>query len=361
MSNYCSWFRITRDSQFTLMVYINMQSLFLPFLSSLVRQKLKRFGISIALITFAITGVCQSPADQIPAVWVWEIKGNNRSIYLLGEMHFFDAKNSAVIDFQLGEKIYSSSEKIWTEALTATLTAPGNKNNSRRMKSATWTLLQKNILSITEQLMSKKSVVEKKEFYEKALAELDDLNTPRLLSTLDQYALINFALKGQKSNANLQQGFTQKITQIEKHAGAKKTEPLEPIGMVEKMWAVNCDSDEILEKAVSQRLDYFNFNSVNELNSVADIQKIFTQLQTDISSLHKAISRAPDWPLTEMCNVAPRNLLWLPRLKEALDSSGAPISFVVGIGHVGGENGLLALLEKNGYKKIKRIYSISEL
>jgi uncharacterized protein YbaP (TraB family) len=37
---------------------------------------------------------------------------------------------------------------------------------------------------------------------------------------------------------------------------------------------------------------------------------------------------------------------------------GSPISIVAGIAHMGGENGLIELLRKEGFNDIKRIYDV---
>jgi uncharacterized protein YbaP (TraB family) len=44
-----------------------------------------------------------------------------------------------------------------------------------------------------------------------------------------------------------------------------------------------------------------------------------------------------------------RNLKWLPKIRAEF-SSGKPVSIVVGAAHMLGKNGLVALLERNGYK-----------
>lgn len=45
--------------------------------------------------------------------------------------------------------------------------------------------------------------------------------------------------------------------------------------------------------------------------------------------------------------VTGRNLAWMPRLKQYLDDGHAVI--LVGAGHLPGENGLISLLQSNGY------------
>ena len=60
------------------------------------------------------------------------------------------------------------------------------------------------------------------------------------------------------------------------------------------------------------------------------------------------------------CNVHPRNERWMPQILSALESDGPPVAFIVGVVHLTGEKGLLANLQKNGYEKMRRIFSISK-
>ena len=44
-----------------------------------------------------------------------------------------------------------------------------------------------------------------------------------------------------------------------------------------------------------------------------------------------------------------RNVKWIPRIKAEM-KSGKPTAIVVGAAHMLGKNGLIALLEREGYK-----------
>jgi uncharacterized protein len=62
--------------------------------------------------------------------------------------------------------------------------------------------------------------------------------------------------------------------------------------------------------------------------------------------------------LLKKCNINPRNRKWLPKIIKALSTDGPQVTFIVGIGHIGGDEGLINLLKKQGFNKIKRIYSV---
>jgi TraB/PrgY/gumN family len=320
---------------------------------------MKWLTATMAMLMMTCTAFSQEPVSTIPAVWAWEIQGNNRTIYLLGEMHFLDVDNGAKVDYQLAQKIYDFSDKAWTESLSH-LTSPisAKKKNSLRLKSTTWKELQEEVFSAINAVYFKKTVAERQDFYTRVIQELDELNTPRLVATLDLYASIKNTIETKQIAKNRQDGLISYLMKLEKNANKQKLVPMEPPGISETLWANQCDTDENLESVVSGRLKFFNNEYFSKLSGLAKIQKYFVEQQADITTLHKIVSAAPDWPLTEKCDINPRNILWLPYLKEALNSSGSPIVFIVGIGHIGGENGLLALLEKNGYNKVKRVYSI---
>jgi hypothetical protein len=320
---------------------------------------MKLFITIVAALTVACNAWSQEHVKTIPAVWAWEIQGNSRTIYLLGEMHFFDVDSGAKVDYQLAQRIYDFSDKAWTESLSyLTNSSSAKKKNSQRLKAAIWIELQEEIATTINAAYAKKTTKEKKDFYASVIQELDELNTPRLLATLDLYASIKYAFETKQMAKNRQDGLISYLMKLENKTGSKKLVPMEPAGISETLWATQCDTDENLENVVSSRLKFFNKEYFAKSSALAKIQKNFVEQKIDINALHKIVSAAPDWALTEKCDISPRNMLWFPYLKQALDSAGSPIVFIVGIGHIGGENGLLALLEKNGYGKVRRIYDI---
>lgn len=320
---------------------------------------MKWFTTVVATLMTACPTWGQETTGTVPAVWAWEIQGSNRTIYILGEIHFFDVDKGVKIDYQLAQRIYDFSDKAWTESLSQLEnSAPAKKKNSQRLKSTTWKELQVQVSSTINTAYAKKTATEREDFYAKVIEELDSLNTPRLVASLDLYASVKNTFETKIIIKNRQEGLITYLMKLEKSKVTKKLFAMEPAGIDETLWADQCDTDENLENIVSGRLKFFNNEYFSKLSGLANIQKQFVEQQIDINALHKIVSAAPDWTLTEKCSVNPRNILWLPYLKEALAGSGPPIVFIVGIGHLGGENGLLALLEKNGYSKVKRIYSV---
>ncbi len=72
--------------------------------------------------------------------------------------------------------------------------------------------------------------------------------------------------------------------------------------------------------------------SQQDINALADTAKDATASET--SFLNRLLE--------------PRNRLWIPRIKKAMQDKST--FFGVGAAHLGGENGLISLLEKEGYK-----------
>lgn len=320
---------------------------------------MKWVAAAFAILIMMCDAWGQEPASSVPAAWAWEIKGNHRNIYLLGEMHFFDLQNGIKVDYQLAQSIYDFSDKAWTESLSQlTNSISAKKKNSQRLKKSTWDKLQQEISATINATLTKKTAAEKKDLYANVIQELNELNTPRLVATLDLYASIKQAIETKQIVKNRQDGLISYLMNLEKKTKAKKLISMEPAGIGEALWADKCDIDENLENIVTGRLKFFNNEYFSNSSGLAKIQKSFTEQKIDIDALHEIVSAAPDWALTEKCDISPRNMLWFPYLKQALDTTGSPIVFIVGIGHIGGKNGLLALLEKNGYSNIRRIYDI---
>ena len=85
---------------------------------------------------------------------------------------------------------------------------------------------------------------------------------------------------------------------------------------------------------------------------------LFSKKNENTDELSHVFSSSSGWELLNKCNLLPRNKLWYPYLANALSTSGAPVSFNVGIAHFVGDDGLIAMLNRSGYTNIKRIYSI---
>ncbi len=141
--------------------------------------------------------------------------------------------------------------------------------------------------------------------------------------------------------------------------------------------------NELMKLAKSQRLDIRGLESVDDQLSVFDqipleeqyrsffeyaenLEKgrrefrklIATYLKEDIELLVKMVSESPEYKAYQDILLDKRNQNWIAPM-EALMKEGT-MFFAVGAGHLGGEKGLLRLLEKKGYN-LKRLGNGNQL
>ncbi|WP_232835008.1 TraB/GumN family protein [Pleomorphovibrio marinus] len=74
---------------------------------------------------------------------------------------------------------------------------------------------------------------------------------------------------------------------------------------------------------------------------------INTYLEEDIALLVKMVSESPEYRAYQDILLDKRNHNWIAPMQELM--KGSTVFFAVGAGHLGGENGLLNLLRKEGY------------
>jgi hypothetical protein len=123
-------------------------------------------------------------------------------------------------------------------------------------------------------------------------------------------------------------------------------------------WYKYCDTSENANVLIESSLPYLKFPYFYESDLYAKSQNFFTSSHSNIDDFARVGEAFPEYKIINDCVIIPRNLLWLPHFIKTLDTSGPPIAYLVGIGHIGGDQGLLSLLRKQGYADIKRIYSL---
>jgi uncharacterized protein YbaP (TraB family) len=72
-----------------------------------------------------------------------------------------------------------------------------------------------------------------------------------------------------------------------------------------------------------------DFEEVNRINSLNTINR---------------------FPPIKHANITERNYLWLPRIRELVQSANEPTLVLVGVAHLGGSDGLVRLLDAGGLK-----------
>ena len=288
-----------------------------------------------------------------PSVWVWEVTGKIRPIYLMGELHGFQGPATLKIDHSLGEKIYSKSGEIWIEPVQSMedKTLPIT-NLENRIAPETWSrvtrLIRESINALSTSSAEKKVDLTNKFFYEINLRDpmsaLVDLKALQFLKERVRDPLKNLPQLG--LNAHLKRNRSSidsvKILDIEKTTSLAES------------WRNSC-TDVEADYLIGAGLDDLEFLPISyELR----IQKAFLQHPSDLDNLLQVHMNEKIGNLISKCAITPRNYQWLPSLIKALEGDGPPVTFLVGIGHLWGDEGLITLIKKQGYTNIKRIYSV---
>lgn len=311
--------------------------------------------ILLGLLISQTLTYAQNEPQKSPAVWAWEITSEKRKIYLLGELHRFSRLKNKTIDYQLGNDIYQSTSEIVTEFDGSATEINSSDNLPRLLGLKTWGRLKSGMTDAFNDLSNKKSE-DKSSFLEKIFKEIE------LSSAYSAYKAIN-VLAAATSLINMpdifsQRGFGENLKKIEKISYQQKHSYIEDSNALSEGWAKYCSNSYKAETLVNAALDNLATAKFKEFNQAYKVQDTFLRADSTLDELMSTLVETKEGEIVRDCVITPRNYMWLPKLKQSLETSGPPIMFLVGIGHVGGNEGLIALLQKEGYTNIKRIYSV---
>lgn len=313
---------------------------------------------TILLVLFLLLASFSHANDQtqkVPAVWAWKISSEKRTIYLLGEVHAFKNLKNQTIDYQLGTDIYMQSSEIWTEFDG---TDYGGKNSltplSALLNTNTWERLKGEIRGTSTKLILKKGE-ETDQFIEKIIQNVDQSDASYAHDVIE--VLISGTLNANNLDFNWALGLGKHLKKVQKASFEKKRFYVESATTAIDAWTKNCsgkDKAETLINAALERLD----TAKTEYTVVAfKWQDIFLKNGASVDEFEKVFLESAEGKILLECIVTPRNHAWLPKFKERLETKGDPVTFLVGMSHIGGSDGLLSLLRKEGYTDIKRIYA----
>ena len=306
----------------------------------------------------AFTFLCSSASAQNmqgsqQSVWAWEVKGKNRSIFLLGELHNFFLDPKSKIDHSLGLKISSLAEEIWMET-------PQEHDDllqprilvQDRVSPEIWLRLQKSVKDSID-FISTLSVDKKAELYI-SFVEATNLRDP--LGAYGNLELLS-DLKSIKS-ASIKYiaypGFGAYLNTSLSKLSSAKVLAIEDSNAQSQSWRDTCNkTDANLLLNAGLKLE------INDSRRLANrLSTIFLTPQDDLDELMRIHLSDVAGAILFKCSVTPRNYAWLPKVLTALEGQGAPVVFLVGIAHLWGDDGLISLLKKNGYTDVKRIYDV---
>jgi len=300
----------------------------------------------------------QSSEQPTPSVWAWEVSSKSRTIYLLGELHYFIGVAGMNISHELGKDIYELSNKVWTETQQIIPDNPPSANKiSQQVTAETWNKIEPAVKGVIDHFRNKPT--SEKEFLLRRFMNEFNRNDP-ITAYANLGIVSSFKLQRDRPDFLSYSGLIATLNQLEKQNSRRKLSELEKNTTISDMWWKHCDTKEKAEVMITAGLQKLDPSYAFENDLSKNIQTIFLRSGSDLTDIMNAHLSIDEGPVLLECTVTPRNHAWLPRLLEALESSGPPISFLVGIGHIGGEEGLLALLKANGHTNIKRIFSVKQ-
>lgn len=294
--------------------------------------------------------------QKVPAVWAWKISSEKRTIYLLGELHSFSRLENKIIDYQLGNDIYLLSNEIWTE-FDGTIDGEKNPSNplSTLLSPSTWSRLKKEIRESINKLSAKKGE-KTDQFIENFIQKISQSDAYNAYFSIG--VLVSTTLNVNNPDFYSQLGFGNNLKKEEKLSFEKKHFQIENSTTATDAWTKHCSSKDKAEALINAALDDLDAAKTEYSNVSSRMQDAFLRSGTTLDDLINVYLETTDGKILHECNITPRNYYWLPKLKQRLETKGDPITFLVGIGHIGGSEGLISLLRKEGYTDIKRIYAV---
>lgn len=310
----------------------------------------------IILFLFLITSHAHNHTQKVPAIWAWKISSEKRTIYLLGELHSFSRLKNKIIDYQLGNDIYLLSNEIWTE-FDGTIDGEKNPSNplSTLLNPSTWNRLKKEIRESINKLSAKKSD-KTDQFIGNFIQKISQSDAYNAYFSIG--VLVSSTLNLNNPDFYSQLGFGNNLKKEEKLSFEKKHFQIENSTTATDAWTKHCSSKDKAEALINAALDDLDAAKTEYSKVSSRMQDAFLRSGTTLDDLTNVYLETTDGKILHECNITPRNYEWLPKLKQHLETKGEPITFLVGIGHIGGSEGLISLLRKEGYTDIKRIYAV---
>jgi hypothetical protein len=134
-----------------------------------------------------------------------------------------------------------------------------------------------------------------------------------------------------------------------------KLKDIESDTAVEDTWLQNCQQKNKAEEMIQLGLEKLNLEADSLSTFFNETLEAFAKKNNELSEITDFLSKSKDAVLMNECSIAPRNKNWLPKILKSLSTQGPPVAYVVGIAHIGGYNGLISLIKREGYLSIERV------
>jgi uncharacterized protein YbaP (TraB family) len=312
----------------------------------------------LLVLFFSVVSVGSfSQNNKIASSIGWQITGAKSSIVLLGELHVFELNNTQVLDHSLVQDAYTLSDYFWIENPSSVNGPVAIARNSSKLSTTTWNVVNAKVKEVVEILLPQRSDIEKNAIVLDTIRKIDELNPLDAVALLGQLAVPIYR-KTKKGRITFTDGFTRTLLEKSKNLQDKRIKFIEDADSAAKHWANRCNTTSDTESIFLAALKYFEIE-MYATNSSQILTHRFAELneEKNDTSMHLPRPQA-EMEVWHKCNVLPRNREWLPKLIDALNSEQEKHVFLFGIGHILGDEGLLAMLRTAGYREIRRIYKI---
>jgi uncharacterized protein YbaP (TraB family) len=307
--------------------------------------------LSMVIMTLSVFSAKAQELAKIP-VWAWKVTGGERDVYLLAELHDISGNFGLKVDYQMGEKIVQLSSEVWVESPQDSISGiESYPQLSKVLKDSTW----RNVLKVAHdsiQIIAANSNAIKRDALEKDL--VDSLNNSHPLEAYNSLSILQNLLH--RKAFPLQRlpyvGLRKYLTD-KKNENTLKFMEIEDKQAVARAWLKNCefkDTESLINSALRGiENNYFRMD---------EIQTIFLTRSSDLGQLEAVIASEESGQVLKKCTINPRNAAWLPFIKKAASTPGKPVTFLLGLEHFPGDQGLIQMLREEGYSDIKRIYNL---
>jgi uncharacterized protein YbaP (TraB family) len=316
--------------------------------------------IFILICLFFLIGFAKAENNLIKqSVWAWEVNSKFRKIYILGELHQFTIKKdlAIVISHDLGGMIYDLSAETWIESQqTLQTNVPISQKLSSQLKSETWEKVKKGFKRATDS-MSHWELHERNNLLKQYINNLDQQDPFNAYTNLFRFA--DAGKNSQRIDRNIIQGLNTTLSNHEKSSGNLKLKIIENTQSIADTWWQNCNDKNKAEILITEALKWQNrdYNFDNDSDVLTQLIFLKDENNIDIFNSDFVNTTSSDKIISE-CILIPRTKNWMPKILDSLSTEGPPIAYLIGIGHIGGKEGILSLLQEKGYSDMKRIYSI---
>jgi TraB/PrgY/gumN family len=305
----------------------------------------------VLLLSFS-SAFARAQGDSDNSVWAWKLSGGARDVYFLAELHSFTGDFGFKVDHRLGESIVRRSSELWVEPINlSSESTHGYPMLSTRLGSNTWDA----VVNSTHDALKKIAVNASAE--RRLALERSYLASMNNSCPVEAHGLITMLgiLTSRASQPLKYLGHNG----LRRHIMGKDSEVVKKFVYVEddrpahRTWYKSC---------VDAETDAFINDALESLRSkkfaIDDVQNVFLSHTSDIDQLERVMTNGVGFKLLNKCSVYPRNSDWFPKIKQAIETPGGPVTFLFGAGHFTGAQGLISMLRAAGYTDIKRIYSL---